>query len=45
MCSIANPFDTNIIKLDAKKRIFLLRKHEGKSIFFKNNISVLEVEL
>ena len=36
--SIANLFDTNIRKLDAKKNFFI------KNVIFKNKIMVIEVE-
>ena len=52
MCSIANPFNTNMRKFDAEKRNFLFCleclncKSLGKIIFLnKSKISVLEVEL
>ena len=51
MCSIANLFDTNIRKFDAKKISFFCPEyldcvnHLVKLIFFKNKISVLEAEL
>ena len=51
MCSIANLFDTNIRKFDAKKTNFFCPEcldcvnHWEKLIFFKDKISVLEVEL
>ena len=45
MCSIANLFDKNIRKLDAKKRIFLPRMLKEKLIWLKNTISVIVVEL
>ena len=50
MWSIANLPDTNIRKSDAKKTFFCPEcldcvNHYGKLIFFKNKISVLEVEL
>ena len=50
MCSIANLFGTNIRKFDTKKTYFLprtlrLSKSLRKLIFFKNKISVLEVEV
>ena len=50
MCSIANLFNTNIKKFDAKKTYFfcpecLGSKSLGKIFFYKNKMSVLEVEL
>ena len=51
MCSIANLFDTNIRKFEAKKRIFFspecldCTNHLENLIFFKKKISVLEFEL
>ena len=51
MSSIANLFDTNIRKLDTKKKYFFCPEcldcinHLEKVIFFKNKISVLDVEL
>ena len=49
MCSIANLFDTNIKKCDAKKPNFSCSEwldsvnHQEKLIFFKNKLSALEL--
>ena len=57
MCGIANLFDKNIAKFDAKKHIYIYiyfffcpewlncANHWEKLIFSNNKISVLEVEL
>ena len=47
MCSIANLFDRNIRKFDAKNVLECLDcvNYNEKLIFFKNKISVLEFEL
>ena len=52
MCSIANLFDTNTRKFDAKKTLFFLslmlrlyKYHLEKITFFKNTNSVLEAKL
>ena len=56
MCGIANLFDKNIAKFDAKKHIYTYifffcpewlncANHWEKLIFSNNKISVLEVEL
>ena len=51
MYRIANLFHTNIRKFDAKKKLFFLPrilrhcKSLAKLIFFKNKVSVREIEL
>ena len=44
MCSIANLFDRNIRKPDAKTNIFPLNAQIGKINFFDYKINVLEAE-